>query len=74
LDIYRYIYSGTPLTRPPTGRHKLDSIGRVFGGGVVVLVNLITLAFLKDSCITFPNVHIALRIYLSMATPNCSGE
>jgi len=27
-----YIYSGTPLARPPTGRH---SIGRVNGAGVV---------------------------------------
>jgi len=27
-----YIYSGTPLARPPTGRHL---IGRVSGTGVV---------------------------------------
>jgi len=69
--IYIYIYSGTPLTRPPTGRHW---IGRASGAGVVALVDLITLAFLKVSCISFPNVHMAIRISLSMAILNCSGE
>jgi len=68
---YIYICSGTPLSRPPTGRH---SAGRVSGAGVVALVHLIKLAFLKVSCNSFPNVHIAVRIYLSIAISNCSGE
>jgi len=38
-----HIHSGTPLARPPAAR---QSIGRVFGSGVVVLVDLITLVFL----------------------------
>jgi len=68
LDIYvQWIH----VARPPTGGH---SIGRVSGAGVVALVDLITLAFLKVSYISFPNVHNALRIYLSVATSNCSGE
>ena len=70
LDIL-YIYSGKPLSRPPTGRH---SIGHGYGAGVVALVDLNTLAFLKVSRISFPNFHTALRIYLSTATSNCSGE
>jgi len=41
---------------------------------VVALVDLITLAFLKVVRISFPNVHMAIRIYLSMAILNCSGE
>ena len=67
---FGYICSGTPLAPPATGRHW---IGRVSGAGVVALVDII-LAFLKVSCISFPNVHIAVRIYLSMAISNCSGE
>jgi len=67
LDIY--ICSGTPLARPSTGRHW---IGRVNGARVVALVDFITLAFLKVSCISFPNVHITVRIYLSMTI--CGGE
>jgi len=31
LDIYIYIYIGTPLARPTTGRH---SISRVSGAGL----------------------------------------
>jgi len=68
---FGYICSGTPLTRPSTGRR---SVGHVSGAGVVALVDLIALAFLNVSCISFPNVHIALRIYLSMAISNCSRE
>jgi len=41
--ISMHIHSGTPLARPPAAR---QSIGRVFGSGVVVLVDLITLVFL----------------------------
>jgi len=40
------VYAAEP--RPPTGRHW---IGRASGAGVVALVGLITLAFLKVSCI-----------------------
>jgi len=29
---------------------------------------------MKVSSISFPNVHIAVRIYLSIAISNCSGE
>jgi len=65
-----YVYSGNPLARPPIGRH---SIGHVSGMGVVALVDLITPAYLRISCISFPNVHIVLHIYLSMARSNCSG-
>jgi len=68
LDIY---VQWIPVARPPTGQH---SIGRVSRTGLVALVDLITLAFLKVSYISFPNVHIALRIYLSMAISKCSGE
>ena len=37
-------------------------------------MDLTTLAFPKVLCISFPNVHLAIRIYLSMAILNCSGE
>jgi len=71
-----------PASTTTTGRHW---IGRVGGAGVVTLVDLTTLAFLKVSCISFPaflnvscisfpNIHIAVRIYLSMAISNCSWE
>jgi len=69
--LYIGLCCGTPLARPPAGRHW---IGRVSGAGVVAFVDLITLAFLKVSCMSFPNVHVAVRIYLSMAMSNCSGE
>jgi len=65
--IWLCIYSGTPLARPPTGPHWN---GRVSGADVVTLVDLITLAFLKVSCINFPIV----RIYLSMTISNCGGD
>ena len=68
---FGYIYSGTPLARPTTGPHW---IGRISRAGVVALVDLITLAFLKVSCIGFPNVHTAVRIYLSITISNCAGE
>ena len=32
MSFWIYIYSGTPLARPPTGRH---SIGRIVGAGMV---------------------------------------
>jgi len=66
-----YSCSGTLLARPPTGRH---SVGRASGAGVVGLVDLGTLAFLKVSYISFPKVHMAVRIHLSMTKPNCSVE
>ena len=68
---FGYTYSETPLARPPAGPHW---IGRISGAGVVALVAFITLAILKVSCISFPHVHIAVRIYLSTAISNCRGE
>ena len=50
------------------------AIGRVSSARVVMLVDLITSAFQKVSCVSFPNVNIALRIYLPTAISNCSGE
>jgi len=48
--------------------HPLD------GTQLVALVDLITLAFPKVSYVSFPNVHIALRIYLSTAISSCNGK
>jgi len=56
-----YLYSGTPVARPPTGRH---SIGRVAGWG-----GRVTLAFLKVACIiavtSFLQFYIQLKVALS---------